>query len=270
MSNAIGKLEIQLLAYSQSREKRSIEAGELVHDLRWTAEQERKILSRLSHKGLIVRIRRGLYLVPQRLPMGGKWSPGEFLALTTLIDDRRGRYQISGPSTFHRYGWADQIPNRVYAYNNRISGDRQVGPIALTLIKVADERLGGTEVVRTPEGIEMVYASKARSLMDAVYDWSRFGTLPRAFDWLKTEIEGDDSFASELIQVTIQFGNQATIRRTGAVLEKCGVQGHLLRRLERGLRPSSSFIPMAPNAEKKGKPKKGKTSKRWGVVFNYE
>jgi hypothetical protein len=49
------------------------------------------------------------------------------------------------------------VLNRVYAYNNRISCDRQVGAVALTLIKVADERLGGTEVVRVPEGVDGIY-----------------------------------------------------------------------------------------------------------------
>ena len=270
MGKTLGSLETQALAYSQGREKGSVEAGELVRELRWTAEQERKVLSRLARKGQIVRVRRGLYLVPSRLPPGGKWSPSEYLALATLIDDRDGRYQISGPSTFYRYGWTEQIPNRVYAYNNRISGDRRVGPIAFTLIKDADERLGGTEVAQSLEDIDVVYASKARSMMDAVYDWARFDSLPRAFDWMKTEIESDDGFASELVQVTIRFGNQATIRRTGAILERSGVQEQLLRRLERALNPSSSFIALVPNAEKKGKPNKGKTSKRWGVVFNYE
>jgi len=192
------------------------------------------------------------------------------LALATLIEDRNGAYQISGPNTFQRYGWSEQVPNRVYAYNNRISGDRQVGPVSLTLIKVSDSRLGGTEVVRTPDGLDVVYASKARALVDAVYDWSRFDTLPRAYDWIEREVTSDDGFAAELVQATIRFGNQGTLRRIGATLERLTVPEALLRRLERALRPSSSFISMAPNAVKRGKPEKGKTSKYWKVVFNNE
>ena len=73
----------------------------------------RTVLSRLVGKGVIARVRRGLYLLPLRLPPGGRWSPGEFLALSTLIADRGGTYQISGPNTFYRYGWSEQIPNRL-------------------------------------------------------------------------------------------------------------------------------------------------------------
>ncbi len=263
MSAKLGSLETQALAYSQARDNRVLVAGELVRELRWSANQERKVLSRLARKGLIARIRRGLYLVPARLPPGGRWSPGEFLALTTLMNDRHGRYQISGPNTFYRYGWTEQVPNRVYAYNNRISGDRQIGPVALTLMKVADDRLGGTEVIHTPEGIDVVYASRARALVDAVYDWSRFDSLPRAFQWIRSEVEKDDGFAADLVQAAIKFGNQGTIRRIGGLLERLAVQPNLLRKLERELAQSSTFIPWIPNREKRGK-----TSKRWGVVFN--
>jgi len=265
MSASLGPLEMQLLSYAQGRNLQSVGAGELRSAFGWTAPQERRVLSRLAGKGLIARVRPGLYLVPPRLPPGGRWSPGEFLALSSLINDRGGRYQISGPNAFYRYGWTEQVPNRIYAYNNRISGDREIGAVALTLIKVADERLGGTEIVRTPDGVEAVYASKPRALVDAVFDWSRFDTLPKAFDWIRREVEKEDAFVADLIRVTIEFGNQGTMRRIGALLELMRVQEQLLRRLEKEIHASTSFIPWTPNREKRGK-----TSKRWGVVLNDE
>ena len=265
MNVSLGQLETQLLAFAETRGLTKMRSGDAAPTLAWTAEQERKVLSRLARKGFIARVRRGLYLVPDRLAVGGRWSPSEMLALTTLMEDRKGAYQISGPNTFHRYGWTEQIPNRLYAYNNRISGDRKIGPVALTLIKVTDDRLGGTESARTPDGLDIVYASKARSLVDAVHDWPRFDTLPRAYGWIKREVASNDGFAAELVQTAVRFGNQGTLRRMGACLESMKVQESLLRRLERALRTSSSFIPMAPNAAKRGK-----TSKRWGVVFNHE
>ena len=265
MATSLGSLETRLFAYSQSLGQQKVTAEELIAVLGWTPAQERRVVSRLARKGLIARVRPGLYLVPPRLPPGGRWSPGQFLALSTLMSDRGGRYQISGPNTFHRYGWTDQVPNRLYVYNDRISGDRQIGPVAMTLIKVADHRLGGTEVARNPDGIDVVYASKARSLVDAIYDWSRFESLPEAFEWIRREVENDDAFAAELVRTTIQFGNQGTMRRIGALLEAEGAQEHLLRKLVRQIHPSTSFIPWIPSREKRGK-----IDKRWGVVINDE
>ena len=45
-----------------------------------------------------------------------------------------------------------------------ISGERKIGVVTLTLIKVATQRLGATEVVKTPDGIAVVYSSKPRAL----------------------------------------------------------------------------------------------------------
>ncbi len=263
MGKTLGELEMRFFAYIQLRKLKSVETGDLTRALGLSPTQERKLLSRLSQAGLIARVRRGLYLVPPRLPPGGKWSPGEFLALTTLIDDQGGRYQICGPNAFYRYGWDEQVLNRVYAYNNRLSGERSIGPVALTLARVSDERLGATEVVKTPEGIDVVYSSKPRSLMDAVYDWSRFNSLPRAYEWMRAELAKDSKIASELVSVGLRYGNQGTLRRIGRLLETQAAPESLLRKLEQQLRPSSSLIPWVPTL-----PKRGRTDRRWGLILN--
>jgi predicted transcriptional regulator of viral defense system len=231
--------------------------------LRLTARQELKLLSRLAQAGMIARVWRGVYLVPPRLPLGGKWSPGEALALTALMEAVQGRYQICGPNAFNRYGFDEQVPNRVYAYNNRISGERAVGSVALTLIRVADERLGSTEEIETPEGVKAVYASRVRTLVDAVYDWSRFNSLPRGYEWIRKELAAKRVRAGDLIRVTLQYGDKGTIRRMGVLLEREGVDAALLRKLERALPPSSGLIAWIP-----GSPKRGTVNRRWGVVVN--
>ena len=262
MARVLGPLETRFFAYVQGEGLRTVETGDVARVLGLTALQERKLLSRLARSGWIARVRRGLYLVPPTLPAGG-WSPDEGLALTTLIEDRSGRYQICGPNAFNRYGWDDQVPNRIYAYNNRISGDRQIGAVALSLIKVADERLGATETTKTPAGVNMVYSSRVRALIDAVYDWSRFNGLPRAYDWIRAEISRDETVPADLVKVTLRFGNQGTVRRIGALLQMEGVPEPLLRKLRRALRPSSSLIPWIPT-----RPKRGKIDGDWRVVLN--
>jgi predicted transcriptional regulator of viral defense system len=99
--------------------------------------------------------------------------------------------------------------------------------------------------------------------MDAVYGWSRFDSLPRAFAWVRRELEGDEGFAAEFVRATTQFGNQGTIRRIGTLIEREQISERLLARLERQLRTSSTFIPWIPNRQKRGT-----VSKRWRVVVN--
>lgn len=254
---------MQLLAYLQVRKQRIVRAGELSSPLQLTRVQERELFRRMARGGLIARVRPGLYLVPAQLPLGGSWSPDEALVLNTLIEDRRGRYQICGPNAFSRYGFADQVPTRIYAYNNRISGDRTIGAVALTLIKVADERLGDTEEERMAEGLTAMYSSRVRTLVDAVYDWSRFNSLPRAYGWIRADLTAKRVGAADLVRVALRYGDVGTIRRMGALLEREGVDDRLLRKLKRALKASTALIPWIPT-----RPKRGIVNWRWGVVLN--
>ena len=259
----LGALEAQLFAYCQMRRLQTLRTGDLTGPLRISPKQERELFSRLTRSGLIAQVRRGLYLIPSRLPLGGKWSPDEILALNTLIEDQGGHYQICGPNAFNRYGFDEQIPTRVYAYNNRLSREHWIGSIALTLIKVGDNRLGSIEKVKTAEGLTAVYSSRTRTLVDAVYDWSRFNSLPRAYDWVREELRAKRVGPRDLINDTLHYGDIGTIRRMGALLEREGIKESLLRKLDKAVTPSTSLIAWIPS-----KPKRGTSQRRWGVVMN--
>jgi len=265
MKSGLGEAERRLFAYAQMRGQGSVRTGELRKPLGLTPLQERNLLSRLARAGWIARVRRGLYLVPRTLPLGGKWSPDEALALNTLMADMKGRYQICGPNAFNRYGFDEQVPARIYAYNNRVSGERSVGAVRLMLIKVADKRLGGTEEFPTRDGLKTVYASRARSLVDAVYDWARFNSLPRGYRWIRDELEKNRVSGTELVDMTLSYGDVGTLRRIGLLLEQAEVDSRLIRKLEKRLPQSSGLIPWIPTL-----PKRGSISRRWGVVVNGE
>ncbi|MBL8268075.1 type IV toxin-antitoxin system AbiEi family antitoxin domain-containing protein [Steroidobacter sp.] len=263
MKKGLGELERALFAYVGMTQQPVVRTGDLVDALQLTPRSERNLLSRLAQAGWIARVKRGLYLVPQRLPLGGKWSPDEILALTTLMTDARARFQICGPNAFNRYGFDEQIPTRLYVYNDKLSGRTTIGRVELTLIKVAANRLGGTEQVRTREGLRAVYCSRVRTLLDAVYDWSRFNSLPRAYDWIRNDLAERNIKASELVAATLKYGDIGTIRRIGALLEQAGVATRLLRKLAKAAPATKSLIPWIPTL-----PKRGTVNRRWGVVIN--
>jgi predicted transcriptional regulator of viral defense system len=145
------------------------------------------------------------------------------------------------------------IPNRTVAYNNRISGERAIGAVLLILIKAATRRLGGTVVTRTPDGRREVWSSRVRTLVDAVYDWARFDTLPRGFGWIRQELRAGRVTAQESVATTLRFGDKATIRRIGWVLEQEDVRASLVRKLKRALPASSSLVPLNPVRPKRGR-----------------
>ena len=263
MKRGLGQNETALFAYIQMRGLTIVRTGELVKPLRLSAAQERKLLSRLSKAGLIARVWRGLYLVPPRIPLGIRWSPSEAQALNALMAEKEGRYQICGPNAFNRYGFDEQIPTRVYAYNNRLSGERTIGSVPLVLIKVSDARLGDTEAVESADGQAAVYASRVRTLVDAIYDWSRFDSLPRGYNWIKADLAAGRIEPDDLVRVTLRYGDTGTIRRIGVLLEREGVSGSLLKKLDRFLKPTAGLIPWIPT-----EPKRGTVDRRWGILVN--
>jgi hypothetical protein len=81
----LGDLSSRFFAYIQLKGKDIIRTGELFPVLGISESKERSLLHRLSKSGWIVRLKRGVYLVPPRLPAGGKYSPGVALILQKLM-----------------------------------------------------------------------------------------------------------------------------------------------------------------------------------------
>ncbi|MFQ5822142.1 MAG: type IV toxin-antitoxin system AbiEi family antitoxin domain-containing protein [Candidatus Heimdallarchaeota archaeon] len=259
----LGLFEMQVLAYVQLRKLDIIRTGDISPVLGITPKQEWELLSRMARSGLIIRLKRGVYLVPPRMPAGGRWAVSEYFILSKLMMLLQGKYQISGPNAFNFYGYDDQIPNRVYVYNNRIFGDKNIGGVEFVFIKTLDRRLGSIRKFKTSDGIEAVMASRARALMDAIYDWSRYNTIPRGYGWIASSVANESGFAEELISVTVKFGNIGTARRIGYLLALCGVGDNQLAKLKRKLGSSKSLIPWIPR-----KKAKGSVNRDWGLIIN--
>ncbi len=259
----LGELSSRFFAYVQLKQKDTVRTGELSSVLGITESQERSLFHRLADTGWIVRLKRGVYLVPPRIPAGGKYSPGIALILQKLMLEQNGKYQICGPTAFNFYGFDDQIPNVTYVYNNRISGRRTIGSLEFQFTKVADRRLGAINTVQAQNGGEIIYSSRVRTLMDAVYDWSRFNSLPRGYVWIRQEINQDPKLVSKLVEATNRYGNQATIRRIGYLLDTLSQPSEIIKRFQRQLSNSRALIPWIPV-----KPARGRVNRKWGVIVN--
>jgi len=263
MARKLGQLETAALSLAQMRDLRTLQVGQLASGLRISAKQERELLSRMSRSGLIANVRKGLYLFPPKLPLGGIWTPDEATAINALMADRNARYQITGPKAFNRYGYSEQLPSLTTIYNDALSGERRIGSVTLKLIKVSRDRLGSVEKVRTPAGEPLVFSSRARTLVDAVYDWSLFDSLPQAYDWIRNDFVAGRVTADELARAAVQFGNMGTIRRIGVILERIDASKAARSRLERAVTATTAKIPLAPT-----RPARGPVSRAWGVVIN--
>jgi predicted transcriptional regulator of viral defense system len=259
----LGKFEMQLLAYAQLRQKELITSGEIATALDIDAKQEWKLLNRMAASGLIIRLKRGAYLVPSRMPAGGRWTVSGYYILSKLMEVMQGRYQISGPNAFNLYGFDNQVPNRIYVYNDRIAAEKQIGGTDFNFIKIDARRLGSTKNMKTSDDIDAIMVTKTRALVDAVYDWSRYNTLPRAYGWIAETLKKDPTIIENLIEDTLRYSNKGTVKRIGYLLAQLGVVDDRLLEMKRKVTPVRSLISWIP-----GQAAKGSVNKEWGLIIN--
>ncbi len=86
----LGSLSSRFFAYVQLKKLDIVRTGEIAPILNITGSQERDLFRRLSDSGWILRLKRGVYLVPPRIPAGGKYSPGAALILQKLMEVEKG------------------------------------------------------------------------------------------------------------------------------------------------------------------------------------
>jgi len=265
LSAKLSALEGRLLSWAQMTGAVCADNKQISSVLRFSPVQTNGLLSRMHCRGIIVQLRRGLYLLPQKLPPGGVWQPSVDLAIWFFLKDKKAAWQETGPSAFNYHGLSEQVANQPVVYNDRFSGIRQFGRLSVVFVKVPAERLGSFVELDLPSDpkVKRRMGSLARIILDAVYDHTRFGTLPKAYRWIEQR-KNDSRFIKELVNLSLRYGNVATNRRIGWLLERIGVALAFYQPLLKSLKPSTSFIPADPIA-----PKKGKTNMRWNIVENF-
>lgn len=257
-------LEGKLMAWAQMREVHCADSDQIRTELRLTPRISRDVLDKMNQRGLIVQLQRGLYLFPQKLPPGGSWQPSPELAICYYLSYKKADWQETGPSVFQYHGLSEQLANRSYVYNDKVSGSKTFGNLQVQFIKVPASRLGHFEEFDLPED-RMAFrrmGTPARVVFDAIYDYNRFGSIVRAYSWIRERIEAP-SFVKELVECAIEHGNVASRRRIGWALEFYGTEKKLWKPLRNRLNTTRSYIPVDP-----GKPSRGKINNAWGVLNN--
>jgi len=112
MPRKLGQLENAALALAQMRNLGTMRVGELASGLRLSAKQERELLSRMSRSGMIANVRKGLYLFPPRLPLGGIWTPDEATAINALMVGLRVGMGKGPGATVNHDGMLFDVPRK--------------------------------------------------------------------------------------------------------------------------------------------------------------
>ena len=105
-------------------------------------------------------------------------------------------------------------------------------------------------------------SSAEQTLLDAVYDYKKYGTLPKAYDWIATAVQDKKINPEKLMDITIKYGNTMSQKRIGWVLDKLKTSKKIMNRLKRKIPKTKFLVPLDP------KNNVGPINKKWGVIEN--
>lgn len=261
----LGPHQSRLLSWSQMTGEICVKTNTVANAIRLPLERTYELLDRMARDGIIIQLARGLYLLPEKLPPGGLWQPPAEVAIWYYMQSKEAQWQETGLGVFNHYGLIEQVSNVVIVYNNKVSDRRFFGKLEVIFIKVNQDRLGSAKEKEILSGKpeRQKIATLARAIFDAVYDYSRFRTLPTAYSWI-AERKTDTDFLNELVKCSIKYGNVATNRRLGWLLQYLVIPENIWLPLKKSLKKSSSYIPVDPSQIAQGS-----TNKNWGVIENY-
>ncbi len=236
-------------------------SAEIMDTLGLSSIQTARLLTRLVSQGRIGQLQRKLYIAPGRLPPGKLWKPSAYLVLACYMEWLKAKWQITGWDAFARYGFSTQISQKVFLYNDKLSGEFLVAGSKFVFIKIPVKKIGFRKsYIISESNLKLFFSSKARALFDAVIDYNRFGTIPRSFGWITT-ISKDKNLIKELINCTYQLGNKSTIQRIGFILDKLEINKKLLLKLKQKIK-KSSLVCLTPGS------RSGPINKTWNIIEN--
>jgi predicted transcriptional regulator of viral defense system len=109
----LGKLGTAFFSLVQTRHLAIVYIGDLQEPLRLTADQEQQLLKRLTRNGFIIRLARGVFLVPNKIPAGGFWQPNSNYIILKLMEYYKAKYYVGGLSAIQYYGLQLRSPMKL-------------------------------------------------------------------------------------------------------------------------------------------------------------
>lgn len=218
-----------------------------------------KIISRLTKKGVLKAIKRGVYFYSplESGPAGS--SINEFLIPPVFFS--KGNYYIGYSTMYNYYGFTDQLFQVLYVLNTSLQLEKAVGNMRFKMVRISQKRMYGLEKIRIKDR-EVTVSDRERTLVDLIYFSEPVGGMKKAFEILKEQVRLKKADTRKLIKYALKFPDIATVKRIGFTLESAGVNDKEIAPLLKIVK-KTSLINLYP-----AKSRKGKINKKWMLIEN--
>lgn len=226
---------------------------------KFSKKAKEKTLFRLSRKGILKNIKKGVYLY-STLESGPEGSNiNEFLVPSFFFP--KGNYYIGYATMYNYYGFTDQLFQIMYVLNTSLQRDKTIGNVQFKMVKISPKRMYGLEKIRV-KNTEVIVSDRERTLVDLIYASQPIGGLKRAFEIFKEQIGGEKISVGKLIKYALKFPCVAARKRIGFALEQAGLKERQLEPLLKNVM-GTSLVSLYPSNSRKGK-----INKKWMVIEN--
>jgi predicted transcriptional regulator of viral defense system len=213
----------------------------------------------LVKKGVLLRLRPGLYLVRPFRSLSRPTAPSAVMSLAVLLQAEP--YYLGGlwASSFHRLTEQQNV-SILDAFTQRRHLARQLGG-GQVVFHVLPRRLLEYGITRTTvEGVDVAVSDLERTLLDALDHPRVVGGLRRGMELFQAGFGRADP--RKVVEFAVRGSRASTCRRLGVILERARIPERALGPLRRRLEGSRSLLSMIPGG------RTGPVNKRWNVVEN--
>ncbi len=227
-----------------------------------------ELLHHMTHKGLLTRLRRGLYSVSQVAP--GQAGVHPFVIATHLVTPSA----ISHWSALNHHGLTDQVPRVVTAFtpkkvvtpsmrgSDRKSRRRhawEVAGVRYEYVVVKREHFFGIEEIWVDQNSKIPVTDRERTVLQIFVSPRFFGGMAEGLAVL--EEHAHTLLVGKLVTYALRYGKFSVAKRLGWALERADVAESVLQPLLD--MPATGYHALDPT-----RPRRGPVDKRWMIQDN--
>ena len=224
----------------------------------WTpTERTRDALHRLTQKGWLSRLERGVYLlIPLEAGPGRAWTENGWVIAQHLISPAAIAYW----SALHYWNLTEQIPQEIFVQSTRRKRPAEIAGVRFHFITIIEKRFFGI-VAQSAAGKTIRVTDLEKTLVDCAARPELSGGIRQLAQALRSV--GEQLNWTQLDQYLIRWGGGAVVKRLGFLIEVLRLPGQAERLLRWQALVKKGISPLEPGAISHGP-----VRTRWQLCIN--
>jgi len=241
MKYELGPLETELI-FTLERKGRTVFTVDDARDLLDASDETLwKVLHKLTRKGRIQRVKRGIYtLVPAKAGYKPKWTEQAYIFLEDMLNE----YYVGYWTAMSHWNMTEQTPRTVFvATAQRKRNFTYNDSVPIHFVTLNPRKLYGW-VYATAGGHRFRVSNPEKTVVDSMDLPQHAGGVPEAAKSLNYDLDWD-----KIIEYADRLGNRTVHKRLGYIIQLLEIDTprHILMNLKEGVSSGYSWLdPTAP------------------------